>query len=247
MSVFPPIGFIRFVILIAMTVVSQARSFQYNGKNLSPLSSGNPASSRNLGTTTLFMSGGSVIRREIEKYKDRVFEDLSTESKDKYLSFNEVYRMVLLLYIQTNRQAPINPPSIKKVRRIFDKADEERDGKISRSEFDTILHLIIPRLSIRVLAHKFISGVVAPLLAFKTVRRYNGKAWVRNVGSVIINHRWCPTSLKEILETETFWTVVLTAAFVSTLAKIVLSCVTSLYDSIVLKLSDDDVSDEALA
>ena len=132
----------------------------------------------------------------------------------------ELYELVLKAYLYANRFAVLEPPDKATVLTLFDRADFNGDGRLSRREFASCTAVLGLRLSGRVAAFLTVKFLVSPLLAVDIVRRLSGKQWLLDLG-----RRAVPKSLQHIVLTKHVWQVALTVAFVSQLGSFVLSLV----------------------
>eukprot|EP00802_Teleaulax_amphioxeia_P020531 Tamp_20820.p1 GENE.Tamp_20820~~Tamp_20820.p1 ORF type:complete len:156 (+),score=25.88 Tamp_20820:549-1016(+) len=69
------------------------------------------------------------------------------------------------MYIQINRQAPIEPPSKELVDRMFKAADKDKSGYVSKEEFCELAGPLCARSFSRVAVYKFVNTVGAPVFA----------------------------------------------------------------------------------
>ena len=157
----------------------------------------------------------------------KVFDNADT-NKDGMVDLQEVYEMVLKLYVQINRQAPINPPKRAVVDAIFANADKDRSGRLDRNEFVTLASTLCARAIIRLVSHKTISVIVAPLLAvwfaeILTGERYAGHRFLQR--SLELATRLVPTRFHKLVLTKTFLGTLITVMLVASLGNIVIAIV----------------------
>ena len=70
-----------------------------------------------------------------------------------------------LFYIELNRKAPIPPPSKQRVKLLYDSADWSHNKRLDSDEFQALASTLAARGYTRLLAHKIVTIVVAPLVA----------------------------------------------------------------------------------
>ena len=155
---------------------------------------------------------------------DSVFEDADT-NHDGTISLSEVQTLILEMYVKINRAAPIPPPTREKVNTIFDRADVDKNRRLSKNEFSELAAVLASRATTRLVAHKIVSFVVAPLLAIKTVDWLSGKELARLV----------PNTFKDRMTDANVWKTALTVVFVKGLGDVVISSVTLVMDAFHLK------------
>ena len=112
-----------------------------------------------------------------DRFLEKVFEQADTD-KDGRLTINDTYEWVLRLYIQINRKAPCNPPTLGQVKRIVHLMDTDRDNSINHDEFRDLADLFFQRAGVRIAANRFIKIVVAPLLAESLLQWIKKQAWL---------------------------------------------------------------------
>ena len=151
------------------------------------------------------MTNDSLISKLTDLFFDKLDED-----KDGALSFEEFYEIMLLISVKVNRQAPVPPPTKAIARVLFEKADADTSGKLTKDEIKTVAVLAMPRTAIRLGSHKIISFLGAPMLAMKTVESLKGNEWVLDLGK-----KWVPEKFHDMVLTEDFWKLALTVSFVS--------------------------------
>lgn len=159
-----------------------------------------------------------------DRIVDSVFEDADT-NHDGTISLSEVQTLILEMYVKINRAAPIPPPTREKVNTIFDRADVDQNNKLSKKEFSELAGVLASRATTRLVAHKIVSFVVAPLLAIKTVDWLSGKEL----------SRLAPNILKDRMTDANVWKTALTVVFVKGLGDVVISSVTLVMDAFHLK------------
>lgn len=156
-------------------------------------------------------------------YVTKLFNEADT-NKDGTLNPQEVYELVLKFYITVNRQAPIRPPSRKRVMILLDKVDKSKNGGLEIDEFRRLLTTLYARGGSRVGAHKLVSLFVAPVGAISLVNMIKGRPYLIDLFTKGIPVG-CPEKMIETLTKESLWVTVFTVAFVTQLAKMALSFV----------------------
>ncbi len=152
------------------------------------------------------------------------------------ISFDEFYIIILELYVKINRHAPIPPPKEEKMRLLFNKADKDKSGKLSKEECLKLLKVGLPRLAIPILAHKFISIVIAPMAAVRTVRHYAVEPWVIDLASSVQGSWWFPdTLLGWYVFNEKTWIFWAAICYCSCLGNIAVRGSRIIFDAIALK------------
>ena len=176
----------------------------------------------------------NFLDNKINQIIDETFDDSDT-NKNGLISVNEAYDIVLQIYVKINRQAPISPPTRSKVEDLFNNADMDKNGQIKRDEFKQLMCILASRASTRLLSHKFLTIVAAPLLALQTVHFLSGKIDVlKGVANQLV-----PDNYLETVTSEAFWETALTVLFVTTLGDTVLGASSAIYDRLIDKKSDD--------
>ena len=92
-----------------------------------------------------------------------IFDDADTNNDGK-VDISEAYILILKLYININRQAPIAPPSRATADLLFRTSDNDDSGKLSKQEFTELASKLFGRAGLRVASYKIITVLVAPLL-----------------------------------------------------------------------------------
>ena len=139
---------------------------------------------------------------------------------------DEIYELVLKMYIQLNRQAPVPPPTRETVQVLFHKADMDGSTTLDRSEFRRLMGVIYQRALVRIILAKISKVVLAPLLALQTVRWASHNAWWRaNIVQKV------PTRYGILLDPN-LWRTVLTVFFVITLGNAILAVLNAILDAV---------------
>ena len=155
----------------------------------------------------------------VDKYIDGVFYKADVN--------HEVYELVLLIYITLNRQAPISPPSRAKIIELFTKFDTKKDGRLNSDECKQFALIGVSRASAKVLSHKLLTFMVAPMLAWKLVKVFPRKEQLGQISKV-----WLPEKYLNTVLSESFWNMGLTILFVSTLGDFAIHISDYLFDFI---------------
>ena len=92
-----------------------------------------------------------------------IFDDADTNNDGK-VDISEAYILILKLYININRQAPIAPPSRATADLLFRTSDNDDSGKLNKQEFTELASKLFGRAGLRVASYKIITVLVAPLL-----------------------------------------------------------------------------------
>lgn len=147
------------------------------------------------------------------------------ENHDGSISFEETYERVLLFYIKVNQQAPIPPPSKEKVKALYKQADWTHNRQLDKDEFKALADTLIARASFRLLAHKFVTIVIAPIVANYVVEFFNKSKHceaIRNACTNFVHKNVNPQKIKNTLLSVEFWKTVVTILAVMQLGNLVL-------------------------
>mmetsp|Transcript_6112 Transcript_6112/g.13333 ORF Transcript_6112/g.13333 Transcript_6112/m.13333 type:complete len:280 (-) Transcript_6112:121-960(-) len=166
---------------------------------------------------------------------DSVYDDADS-NKDGKISLAEVNTLILNMYVKINRAAPIPPPSRDTVDALFTSADVDGNKRLSRDEFSRLAIVLASRATTRLVAHKIVSFVVAPVLAIKTVEGLSGK----HLGDGDLMKRLVPEKMKGRIADANLWKTLLTVVFVKSLGNAVISSVTVVLDAMHLSNDDED-------
>ena len=98
---------------------------------------------------------------------DRIFDSADT-NHDGSINLEEAYALTLKMYVNINRQAPIPPPSKKRVLQLFLNAETVYDGRLNREEFKVLANVLGRRALSRVVAHKLVT-LAGPLFVATSV------------------------------------------------------------------------------
>jgi hypothetical protein len=167
---------------------------------------------------------GSRFDRVVQK----LFDDADT-NKDGNVNFSELYELVLKMYVFINRQAPIPPPSRGKVLQLYLDADKSHTTVLSREEFGGIAHTLARRALSRLIAHKLVTIIGAPLLAEYLVHTLATKHWLQRMAEAIVPIRFHERILP-VITSKAFCRSVLIVLLVATLGNIVMSTVNMILD-----------------
>jgi hypothetical protein len=160
----------------------------------------------------------------LQKLAEKLFDE-NDENYDGQISFNEAYTLVLKLYVNLNRQAPIKPPTRQIVLQLFLDSDVSHDNSLNREEFAQLAGTVVRRALWKVTAHKLCKMVGAPLLTELFIRKLKGKDWLQNLAKAVVPARFHEKILPTLLSSS-FWRPVLLITFVISLGNLVLSIVT---------------------
>ena len=167
-------------------------------------------------------------KTRFQRYAERVFDE-SDVNHDGYVSFEEAYALVLKLYVNLNRQAPIPPPPRDKVYRQYKKADKSRNDQLDKEEFSQLVKVVAKRALWRVSAVKICRIVGAPVLAELVIRTFAGKEWLPKLAKLIVPNSVHDTIIP-VLTSTAFWRPVLLIALVISMGKVVLNIVNFFLD-----------------
>jgi len=159
-----------------------------------------------------------------ESFVDKVFDRADT-NKDGTIDLAETYEMVLQIYVKLNRQAPIPPPPRHKVYELFQASDIDKNNRISRDEFSKLARTLGRRAITRLLAHKLVTLIGAPILAEFTLRQFMGRAWLHKLAARVI-----PEPFLSTVTSVSFCRTILIILFVASLGNIVLGVVNFVLD-----------------
>jgi len=101
------------------------------------------------------------------RHIDKIFNEADSNN-DGSVEIDEAYVLILKVFIYVNRQAPVQPPSLAKIKTFFATADTDQNGRLELEEFRRLVLFVYARNSTRILAYKVVKHVVAPLLALQT-------------------------------------------------------------------------------
>lgn len=181
-----------------------------------------------------------LFQPRLEKYVDKLFNEADTNHDDT-INLTEAYEMVLRVYIKLNQKAPIPPPSRDKVYRIFRASDTNHDDQISRDEFTSLVRTLGRRAMFRLVAHKLVTLIGAPLLATELIQILRQQPFVRRrlpkYAAYLI-----PDHLEAELMSASFARTALIIVFVATLGNITIGIVNFLLD---LSIRDDNGDQDA--
>jgi len=167
-----------------------------------------------------------------------VFDDADS-NQDGSINFAECYELVLKLYVNINRQAPIPPPSRRVVHRLFVKSDRNRNNRVSLEEFRALAKTLGRRALTRVAAHKIMTWLVAPLLAEYVVRQLTYFKWLERVARQIVPVQYESRVLPTITSPN-FYRTILMVVFMATLGNIFIAAINTFLDESL----PEDKSDE---
>eukprot|EP00980_Cylindrotheca_fusiformis_P001410 scaffold345_cov134-Cylindrotheca_fusiformis.AAC.21 len=162
-------------------------------------------------------------KSRFDRYIEKVFANADT-NQDGTVKFDEVYELVLKIYVKLNRQAPIPAPSREFVMKVYRKSDKNKDNSLTREEFKNLVKTISRNAFFRVASFKLVKLVGAPLLAEYLISTFSGKEWLPKLAAAIIPSRYHEKVLP-IITSQSFCRAVLLVLLVMFLGHIVLDIV----------------------
>jgi hypothetical protein len=163
-------------------------------------------------------------QRPLERFSQQLFDDADTNG-DGWITVSEAYEFLLQMYIIMNRHAPLSPPTRAKVEQLFYEYDNNRlDRGLNRDEFTQLMQHFTQRAFSRMMAHRWVTLVGAPLCTEGVLRLFRpmlGRADpIRAIFKATL-----PTRMLPIITSITFLRSMLLIFFATTLADIVLAIV----------------------
>jgi hypothetical protein len=157
---------------------------------------------------------------------ERLFEE-ADENHDGSISFEEVYERVLLFYIKLNQKAPIPPPSKQRVKQLYQDADWSHNRRLDSKEFKALAGTLAARGYFRLLSQKFVTVIVAPVLANHAVNRLADADKFEGVRDSYANFvaKYVPAKFVDTVLSVEFWKTILTILAVAQLGNLVLDVV----------------------
>ena len=162
-----------------------------------------------------------------ERYFEKVFERADVDH-DGRMTLTETYEWVLRLYVQINRQAPINPPTMAQVQRVVDVMDTDHSRYISNAEFRALAEVFLRRAAARVVANKLVILFAAPILAEFLLRWFQEKDVFGWFSELVVP--FVPDNLLALLINPVVGRTILIAILVSTLGGFVMGQVNEFLD-----------------
>ena len=126
----------------------------------------------------------TVTGRSFETAANKIF-DAADSNEDGSIDSEETYELVLKLYCQVNRRAPIKPPTKEAVNVLFSQVDVDANGGLTRQEFGRFCRLLIGRAAVRIAGFNVVRFGVAPLAAAAIASNYALLPIVRTLLSVV--------------------------------------------------------------
>lgn len=129
--------------------------------------------------------GRELRERQLKKISDRVFNHFTADTGKDYLSLEELYIAVLLVFNDINKHLPgphTDPPSKQEVQEMMQTFDLNMDGQLDREEFSQFIKKLTTHIMTRISHNLIIAVVAAPLVALMTKRATEG---VPRVGKVV--------------------------------------------------------------
>eukprot|EP00249_Psilotum_nudum_P004845 c18332_g1_i1 orf=266-754(+) len=111
--------------------------------------------------------------KHIRKIVDRVFNYFAGDSGNNYITFQELYTAVLLVYNDINKHLPgphYDPPTREEVHDMLKTFDANQNGVLDREEFASFIESFTSKVAKRVSQNFLIFTVAAPALALLTKR-----------------------------------------------------------------------------
>jgi hypothetical protein len=170
-----------------------------------------------------------------DRFLEKLFDDADT-NRDGSIDFSEVYELVLKMYIKINNQAPIPPPSRKTLLLLYLDADTSNNDRLNKDEFKGLAKTLGRRALSRLVAHKLVTLVGAPILAEYLVRTLAGKEWLPSMMAELVPKRFHERILPAITSTA-FCRTVLIVVLVATLGNLVIFIVNWVLD---MSMPDED-------
>ena len=171
----------------------------------------------------------------LDKYVDKLYKKADI-NRDGTLSFTETYEMVLKIYIYLNRQASITPPNRDQVLRLFLGKDIDKDNTIGRDEFYALVKTIYSGALTRLVAHKVVTMIGAPVLAEYILRILKGKKWFRIFATTVV-----PDNLHNLVLSESVARSSLIVLMVMTLGNVFLAAVDRVLEAMLPKEEPNDI------
>eukprot|EP01018_Ginkgo_biloba_P007624 Gb_19501 [translate_table: standard] len=119
------------------------------------------------------VQGKEVRQRQLRKITDRIFDRFTAHSGKQYLTLDELYIAILLVFNDINKIMPgphTDPPSKEEVQEMMQIFDRNLDGELSRDEFAEFVKKFTSKVVTRVSKNVVIAVVAAPILALMTKR-----------------------------------------------------------------------------
>ncbi|CAN0913439.1 hypothetical protein LINGRAHAP2_LOCUS27926 [Linum grandiflorum] len=124
-------------------------------------------------------------KKQVKLITDRVYDRICVQSGRSYLTFDDLYIAVLLVFNDINKRLPgphFDPPSKDRVRDIIKECDINLDGGLDREEFAKFMQQLTAETIVVVSQGLLVTLVVAPTVAMATKRATEG---VPGVGKVV--------------------------------------------------------------
>ncbi|KAJ0682579.1 putative EF-hand domain-containing protein [Helianthus annuus] len=131
------------------------------------------------------LQGKQWREKQIRKMSDRVFDYYTNDSGRAYMTFEELYIAVLLVYNDINKRLPgphFDPPKRDEIRTLMKECDMDLDGGLNREEFVEFMKKLTADTFVYVTQGLIITLAVAPTVAIATKRSTEG---VPGVGKVV--------------------------------------------------------------
>lgn len=174
-----------------------------------------------------------------ERFLQSVFDKADVDNDGK-MSLTETYEWVLRFYVQINRNAPINPPTLHQVQRLIRVMDTDGNNSINRTEFRALAEILWQRAAARVAAHKFVTMIVAPLFAEAVLQWFQHQTWLYEKYVV----RYVPRRLVPIVTNTVLGRTVLIVLWMSTLGNFIMEAVNDYLDERIEKREAEEEAAE---
>ncbi|EFJ27075.1 hypothetical protein SELMODRAFT_172574 [Selaginella moellendorffii] len=108
---------------------------------------------------------------QVQGIIDRVFDHFTAHNGNDFISFQELYTAILLVYNDINKHFPgphYDPPAREEVQEMLDLYDTNRNGVLDRKEFMGFVEKFTGNLAMRLSKNILIFSIAAPCLALLT-------------------------------------------------------------------------------
>ena len=163
-----------------------------------------------------------------ERYLQKLYDN-SDVNHDGTISFDECYELVLRLYIKINQKAAIAPPTRPQIWNLYEMADVSHSGNVDREEFTWLATTLLRRALSRLVAHKILTLICAPLLAELLVQKLSGYQFFPQLVATMLPQRYHEKWL-ETLASKNVGRTILLVILISTLGNILLDAVNIMLD-----------------
>ncbi|KAJ7569661.1 hypothetical protein O6H91_01G087700 [Diphasiastrum complanatum] len=111
--------------------------------------------------------------RQLQRIIDHAFEYFTAHNGKDYLTFQELYTAILLVYNDVNKYFPgphYDPPTREQVQEMLKTFDTNQNGLLDRSEFNLFVKKFTANVASRISKNILIFSILAPGLAVFTKR-----------------------------------------------------------------------------